>query len=401
MADTSTALSTGLDDDELLDALGIEVAPLKATGHTPREERIIAGFEDILRFYQTQGRIPLHGEGHDIFERLYAVRLDQLRKLPEAQVLLADLDKPGLLSGAAIAKAAVDELDEEALLAELGIGDKPADENDITVLRHVRSTVEKRAAEEIADRTPCADFDKFQPLFVQVERELKAGIRKTLRFGRDASIACGNYFILGGQLAYVAEVGEMFKTQSGHDDARLRVIYNNGTESNLLLRSLQKALYKDETGRRLTDSDMGPLFGAATEPDDIASGTIYVLRSLSDHPFVTEHHELIHKIGVTGGKVETRIAGAEKDATYLLAAVEVVATYKLHNLNRTRLENIFHRLFGAAQLDLTIADRFGNPVKPKEWFLVPLHVIDEAVGLIRDGSITEVTYDPKTARLIG
>jgi hypothetical protein len=180
----------------------------------------------------------------------------------------------------------------------------------------------------------------------------------------------------------------------------LRVIYNNGTESNLLLRSLQKALYKDETGRRLTDSDMGPLFGAATEPDDIASGTIYVLRSLSDHPFVTEHLELIHKIGVTGGKVETRIAGAEKDATYLLADVEVVATYKLHNLNRTRLENIFHRLFGAAQLDLTIADRFGNPVKPKEWFLVPLHVIDEAVQRIRDGSITEVTYDPKTARLI-
>jgi hypothetical protein len=98
--------------------------------------------------------------------------------------------------------------------------------------------------------------------------------------------------------------------------------------------------------------------------------------------------------------VETRIAGAEKDATYLLADVEVVATYKLHNLNRIRLENLFHRLFGAAQLDLTIEDRFGNPVKPREWFLVPLHVIDEAVGRIRDGSITEVVYDPQTACLI-
>ena len=103
---------------------------------------------------------------------------------------------------------------------------------------------------------------------------------------------------------------------------------------------------------------------------------------------------------MTGGKVETRIAAADKDATYLLADVEVVATYKLHNLNRTRLENIFHRLFGAVQLDLTIEDRFGHPVKPREWFLVPLHVIDEAVERVRDGSITNFAYDPQTARLV-
>ncbi len=390
-----------IDEDELLADLGLEVVPLKTSSRTPREERIIAGFEDILRFHHDYGRAPLHGEDRDIFERLYAVRLDQLRKLPEAQTLLAVLDAPGLLAGAVAAQADVNDLDEDALLAELGMGDKPADQDDITVLRHVRSSVEKRAAEEIADRTPCADFDKFQPLFEQEERELKAGVRITLRFGGDASIVSGNYFIVGGQIAYVAEIGEMLKTQSGHDDARLRVIYSNGTESNLLLRSLQKALFKDETSRRLTDPDMGPLFGDAPEPDDIASGTIYVLRSLSSHPFIVEHRELIHKIGVTGGDVETRIAGAEKDATYLLADVEVVATYKLHNLNRVRLENIFHRLFGAAQLDLTIEDRFGNPVKPREWFLVPLHIIDEAVQRIRDGSITEVVYDPKTARLVG
>ena len=390
-----------LDDDELLDALGVEVAPLKASSRTPREERIIAGFEEILRFHQAHGRAPLHGEGREIFERLYAVRLDQLRKLPEAQALLAGMDRPGLLSGAVAAQSDVDDLDEDALLAQLGIGDEPANQSDITVLRHVRSSVEKRAAEEIADRTPCADFDKFQPLFEQAERELKAGVRKTLRFGRDTSIETGNYFIVGGQLAYVAEIGEAIKAPNGESDARLRVIYANGTESNLLRRSLQRALYKDESGRRLTHPDLGPLFGDTPEPDDIETGTIYVLRSLSNHPFVAEHRDLIHKIGVTGGKVESRIAGAEKDATYLLADVEVVATYKLHNLNRTRLENIFHRLFGAAQLDLTIEDRFGHPVKPREWFLVPLHVIDKAVELIRDGSITDVVYDPMTARLVG
>ncbi|MEO9062252.1 MAG: GIY-YIG nuclease family protein [Nitrosospira sp.] len=389
-----------IDEEELLADLGIEVAPLKFASRTPREERIIAGFEDILRFHQAHGRAPLHGEGRDIFERLYAVRLDQLRKLPEAQTLLAPLDSPGLLSGAAAVSADVDDLDEDALLAELGIGDEPADQNDITVLRHVRSRAEIRAAEEIADRTPRVDFSKFQPVFEQVERELKAGVRKTLRFGRDTSIASGNHFIVGGQLAYVAEIGESIKAPNGASDARLRVIYANGTESNLLRRSLQRALYKDDTGRRLTDPDMGPLFGDAPEPDDIETGTIYVLRSLSSHPFVAQRRELIHKIGVTGGKVETRIAGAEKDATYLLASVEVIATYKLHNLNRTRLENIFHRLFGAAQLDLTIEDRFGHPVKPREWFLVPLHVIDEAVQRIRDGSITDVVYVPEIAQLV-
>jgi hypothetical protein len=390
--------------DELLAQLGIEVAPLKTASRTPREERIIAGFEDILRFHQTQGRAPLHGEGRDIFERLYAVRLEQLRKLPEAPTLLAGLDGPGLLTGAAAGMAYVQNLDEDALLAELGIGLEAgadaADQNDITLLRHVRSTAEKRAAEEIADRTPCADFDQFQPLFEQAERELKAGVRQSRQFGRDSNFKVGNFFVLGGLLAFVAEQGDIFRTNNNEPDARLRVVYSNGTESNLLMRSLQRALYKDEKARMLTGTDMGPLFGDAPEQDDIETGTIYVLRSLSAHSFVAEHRELIHKIGVTGGKVEARIAGANKDATYLLADVEVVATYKLHNLSRTRLENVFHRLFGAAQLDLTIEDRFGNPVKPREWFLVPLHVIDEAVERIRDGSITDVVYDPQTARLV-
>lgn len=389
-----------MDDDALLDALGVEFAPLKASSRTAREERIVAGFEDILRFHQTHGRPPQHGEGGDIFERLYAVRLDQLRKLPEAQHLLAPLDTAGLLTGGAASTADVDALDEDALLAELGVGSSPTDLDDITVLRHVRTSADKRAAEAVADRKRCEDFDRFQPLFEQVARELTAGARKALRFGRDTSIAGGNFFVVGGVLAYVAEVGDAIKAPNGESDARLRVVYANGTESNLLRRSLQRALYKDDTGRRISDLDLGPLFGAEAEPDDIASGTIYVLRSLSSHPFVAAHRELIHKIGVTGGAVESRIAAASKDATYLLADVEVVATYQLHNLNRTRLENIFHRLFGAAQLDLVIEDRFGNPVRPKEWFLVPLHVINQAVERIRDGSVTGVTYDPASARLV-
>ena len=388
-----------LDDDELLEALGVELAPIKTGGRTPREERIIAGFEDILRFHAAQQRAPQHGEGRDIFERLYAVRLDQLRKLPEARALLAGLDKPGLLSAVPAAPVDVDEMGEDALLAELGVSSGAFDHADITVLRHVRSHAERQAAEEIADRTPCADFDKFQPLFERAQRDLKDGLRKAIPFKGEASVEQGNFFIVGGQFAYVAQKAEEFETSSRQPDARLRLIYGNGTESNLLMRSLQRALTKGGNGRRLSEPDAGPLFGDSAEPDDIASGTIYVLRSLSRHPFVAEHRRLIHKIGVTGGKVRTRIADAGNDATYLLAPVEIVAEYKLHNLSRTRLENIFHRLFGAAQLDLTIEDRFGKPVKPREWFVVPLPVIDEAVARIRDGTITQVVYDPATASL--
>lgn len=389
-----------LDDDELLAALGVELAPLKTASHTPREERIIAGFEDILRFHREHGRAPQHGEERDIFERLYAVRLDRLRQLPEALALLAELDTVGLLSGTADNMVDVDALDEDALLAELGVSHKSADQADVTVLRHVRSSAEKKAAEEIAERIPCTDFERYQPLFAQVEEEMRTSLRKTLRFGRDASIAPGDYFIIGGLLAYVADMGEPIKAPNGENDARLRVVYANGTESNLLRRSLQRALYKDETGRRITEPGPGPLFGDASEPDDLESGTIYVLRSQSQHPFIAAHRELVHKIGVTGGKVETRIADAAKDATYLLAGVEVVASYRLHNLNRTRMEKLIHQIFAAAQLDLTIEDRFGNPVKPREWFLVPLHVIDEVVQRIQDGSITNVIYDPAQACLV-
>lgn len=391
-----------MDDDELLDALGVEVVPLKAAGLTPREERIIAGFEDILRFHQTHGHAPLHGEGRDIFERLYAVRLDQIRKLPEAHALLADLDSPGLLVGRSGAQLDVDALDEDALLAELGV-DAPAGQGDITVLRHVRPYVEIKAAEDIANRTPCQDFDRFKSVFEEAAAGLKTGLWLTKPFVKNASIEVGDFFIIGGQVAYVAEMHEGAKTKDGRDNPRLRVVFDNQTESNLLLRSLSRSLYPDgntPVGRRLIKMDDGPLFGSVAEPDDIASGTIYVLRSQSSHPFVAEHRELIHKIGVTGGEVEKRIAGASKDATYLLADVDVVATYKLHNLSRAKLEGIFHRLFGAAQLDLTIKDRFGHPVKPREWFLVPLQVIDQAVQCIRDGSVTNLVYDPTTVRLV-
>jgi hypothetical protein len=392
-----------LDLDELRSELDDFAQPEKKGGRSAREERIIAGFEEVQRFVEKTGRAPLHSEDGDIFERLYAVRLDRLRILDDCRGILSPLDHQGLLSGTTITSPAPSEIiDEDELLAEL---EGAAGSSDITNLRHVRTSAEKREAEEIASRERCLDFETFKPLFAQVQIDLENGVRTTRPFVKDsgflkADIQSGQFFILGGQTAYVAEVGETIKAPNGEADARLRVIYSNGTESDLLLRSLQRALYKDEAGRRVTEPSAGPLFGDNAADDDLESGTIYVLRSKSDHPDITAHRDLIHKIGVTGGTVEARIANATKDATYLLAGVEIVATYKLFNINRNRLEKLLHRVFANARLDLTIEDRFGNPVQPREWFLVPLHIVDQVVEKIRDQSLTNFIYDPQSASLV-
>lgn len=389
------------EDDELLAELGVEIETPKASKHTPREERIIAGFEEIQRFVEEHRHSPRHGENRDIFERLYAVRLDRLRELEDCRALLEPLDHQGLLSGEAGATGDPVDLDDAALLEQLGVN---TGSTGITELKHVRSSAEKRAAEEIANREKCEDFDRFKPLFEKVQKALDAGVRTTRKFGRDAGfqkaeIKPGQFFVLGGQVAYVARVGEPIKAPNGDTDARLRVIFSNGTESNLLLRSLQRALYKDEASRWVSEASAGPLFGDEANEEDQESGTIYVLRSKSDHPEIERNRKVLHKIGVTGGKVEQRIANARLDPTFLMADVEIISTYKLYNINRSKLENLIHRVFGPARLEIEIKDRFGNPVVPREWFLVPLPVIDEAVDRITDGTISKYVYDPQTASL--
>ena len=387
------------EDDELLAELGVEVEAKSTSSRTPREERIIAGFEEIERFVETHGRLPQHGEEKDIFERIYAVRLDKIRSTSECKELLAGLDKSGLLSNSAnFTEKPLDEFDDDALLAELGVSHQA--DSDITKLTHVKSRAEKKAVEEMGRRSLCNDFEHFKPLFEQIQAELKAGMRKTLRFKEDASINKDEYFIVGGQIAYIAEVGELTQDTYSKWDARLRIIFDNGTESNILLRSLQKALYKDESGRRITDPNAGPLFDDIIEDEDIESGTIYILRSKSEHPDIKPYANLLHKIGVTGSNVATRISNAKLDPTFLMADVEIIATYELYNINRVKLENLLHRFFDAARLNILISDRFGNPINPREWFLVPLFIVDEVVEKVINGTLSHYEYDVNAVKLL-
>jgi hypothetical protein len=391
------------EDNELLAALGFEIEAKKAYSHTAREERIIAGFEEIQRFVEDKGRLPEHGEDKDIFERLYAVRLDQIRKQEECRSLLKNLDHQNLLNGDyKPAMDISDDMDDNELLAQLGIDEK--EDDSITKLKHVQSRAEKKAADEIANRFRCQDFDQFKPLFEEVKRDIDIGNRSTIRFRKDAgftktTLKKGQFIIVGGQISYLAEIGETFKAPNGEDDARLRVIYANGTESNILLRSLIRAMYKDETSRFITEPNSGPLFSGENSEDDLDSGTIYVLRSFSDHPLVKENRNVVHKIGVTGGDVEKRLANAKYDPTFLMADVETIATYRLANISRMKLEKVIHKFFGTAKLDIEMKDRFGRPVKAQEWFLVPLFIINEMVEKIKNGSISDYYYDPGAVQI--
>ncbi|CDO38861.1 GIY-YIG nuclease family protein [Novosphingobium sp. KN65.2] len=391
-----------LDLDDLRDELADFAQPEKKIGRSPRDERVIAGFEEIQRFTDEHGRAPQHGEDRDIFERLYAVRLDRLRASADCRSLLAPLDRQGLLTGAEdAAPAPTEELDTDALMAELA---GAAGDVGITDLRHVRSAAEKRAAEEIANREKCEDYEEFKPIIENAKAELKQGIRSTRVIDNSENslteIRPGAFFIVGGQFAYVASESEAFTTEYQRTDRRVRVIYDNATEATVLARSFQKSLYRDTTARRVSDPSAGPLFAGENDEGDLASGTIYVLRSKSDHPLVAANRDVLHKIGVTGGDVGRRVANAKLDPTFLMADVEIVATYTLYNINRVKLENLIHRIFAPAQLDIEIKDRFGNPVVPREWFLVPRFVVDDAVERIKDGTITGYTYDPSAARLV-
>ncbi|MCO4839360.1 MAG: GIY-YIG nuclease family protein [Rhodobacteraceae bacterium] len=383
-----------------LDALADDLAEFevkdKPIARSPIEERVIAGFEDIQRFVETSGHTPNSGADNSIFERLYAVRLEKLVANATYRELLEPLDHQGLLNAVENTDDE-DEMDMDALASDLE--DLDGVTSDITEIRHVRPVAERKAAEDVASREPCKDFDKFKPMLEQVQAELTSGVRATRPFEKKAEIEVGRLFVLKGQKAYVAEKGEVYVNDNGMTEARLRVIFDNGTESNLLMRSLQRALNEDKASRRITDPSAGPLFSDATIDGDEASGIIYVLRSKSDLPVVARNRDLLHKIGVTGGSVEKRISNAKLDPTFLMADVEIVTTYELFNINRVKLENLLHRIFESARLDIEILDRFGHPVTPREWFLVPLFAIDEAVERIRDGSIKGLSYDPKLARL--
>ncbi|MFW1942754.1 GIY-YIG nuclease family protein [Acinetobacter guillouiae] len=281
---------------------------------------------------------------------------------------------------------------------DLGLLDDGKD-GDIFKIKHV--PVQRAAADEVAKRKRCKDFDQFEHLFKNVHRELREGKRKLLPFNdKGYQLVEGNYYILNGLIAYLADINFISeaKTVDGkrfRKDGRTRTIFENCTESTMLYRSLAKALYKDgrivsETNKQ-ENSNFYTNFGGITD-DDTSTGYIYILKSKSTDPRIQSYDHL-YKIGFATTTVDKRIANAKKEPTYLMADVEVIAEYQAFNINPQKFEYYLHAFFGESCLDLLVADKDGKNHQPKEWFIAPIQVIQQAVELLVNGQIINYQYN--------
>lgn len=260
----------------------------------------------------------------------------------------------------------------------------------------MRKVIAKKKADYVAQHKLCENFDDYKPLFAKVHRELKQGLRSLVKITKTATLAEGRFYFVSGQMLLLDKIGELKKSSNFLPDARTRCVYENGTESDILLQTLRKnvvgdgyavtELQEDGNGKFFSNSDV--------TADDKVTGFIYVLSSLSQDPAIKEVKHL-YKIGFSTNSVEQRIANAEKEPTYLMAPVKIQASYKVVNVNSQKFEDLIHQVLKPAQFQVSIFDDKGVEHQPQEWFVVPLPVVDVIIQKIMDGSIVGYTYNPE------
>lgn len=376
------------DHDGLLDVKPVQTAA------SSEENRLHLDFDEINRFVDQFGSAP--GDNSDrklsVKERMLAMRLKSYRDNPKVVAQLVEHDRHHLFEGLATPKTP------ESLDDILSLSDSllETSHEDIFTLKHARSKAAR--PDKVSERKPAKDFDQFKPLFDACVRDLVTGKRRSIKFANEQEINAGDFFILNGIMVYVAEVNDPH-FRNGKRNARLRLIFENGTEGENLLRSLATELYKDPSGRRISSSDAGPLFGEEQKTERTAApatrltGCIYIVKSLSKDRAVQELGDNLFKIGFTTGAFEERIRSAKDDPTFLFAPVLPIRVYDAYDLNTGKFEYLLHRFFAEARLNIEIPDRFGKPFKPKEWFLLRLPIIEQAIPMMLDGTIVRHRYD--------
>jgi hypothetical protein len=376
------------------DPLGLLNVKPSLVGGTP-DTRTESDFEEINSFVDHHGyepgKNPKPGK-MSLNESKLQIRLKTLRSNSEQAQQLQKFDRYSLLI--VETPPAAKSLD-DILASGSPLLTGPADH--IFNLRP--ELVRPAEPDKVSERRPCKDFAEFEPIFAQAAKDLESGARSTVKFAQEQTIKAGEMFILGGLMAYVAELNDP-QIRNGKPDARLRVIFENGLEGENLLRSLASQLYSDENGRRFTTNDAGPLFESEPLGPMVSTGYIYIAKSLSAEPQVVELADSLFKIGFTTGDPADRIRTAKDDPTFLLAPAHLIRTYQTSNINPNRFENLIHRFFGPARLDIEINDRFGKKVKPREWFLVPLDIVERSIKMFLDGSIVDYHYDLKTSSIV-
>lgn len=244
-----------------------------------------------------------------------------------------------------------------------------------------------------AQRKVCEDFGMYAQLFNKVHRELKQGRRSLMKISKTESLESGRYYFVDGQMLLLETVGEMSRAANQMMDARTRCIYENGTESDILLQTLRKNVMT--SGFAVTElSDSENVFFSTKDitNEDKVSGYLYVLKSLSDNPVIASQKNL-YKIGFTINTVEERIANAANEPTYLMAPVQIVETFKIVNMNSQKFEALVHQVFDAVNYHVQITDDKGEMHTPTEWYVVPLEIIEIVVEKILDGTILNYTYN--------
>lgn len=345
------------------------------------DERLLATFEEINAFYERTQREPHSGKG--VQEHQLSARLKGLRSDIEKVEMLLPYDRFNLLAAQRSIET-IKDIWEDDVFGILGTGSES-----IFDLKHVPK--ETTMPEYVGSRKACTDFENFETLFTGCHQDLRDAKRKLYPFKNEQQIDKGYFFVLKGILLYVAEISEKEKI-SGKTNARLRCIFENGTESDMLLRSLAAELYKN--GRRVTEQNEKLLdnFNAITEEDEEA-GYIYVLKSKSDRPEIASIKNL-YKIGYSKGEVKERIKNATQDPTYLMAPVSIVTAFKCYNMNPQRLEQLLHNFFGVSCLNVDVYDLNGKRTVPREWFIAPISVIEQAIEMIVSGDIINYKYKP-------
>lgn len=270
---------------------------------------------------------------------------------------------------------------------EQGLFDIPQD---------MRRVMAKRKPDYVAQHTLCENFEDYKPLFAKVHQELREGKRSLVRISKTATLAAGRFYYVSGQMLLLEQIGDLSMGSNSMLNGRTRCIYENGTESDILLQTLRKNVVGDGYAVSELQEDAESQFFSNKDiaADDNVTGYIYVLSSLSENPEVKAEKNL-YKIGFTTNSVEQRIANAENEPTYLMAPVKIVATYKVVNLNSQKFEDLVHQLLKHVQFQVTVIDdkRIGH--QPQEWFIVPLPVVDVIIKKIMDGTIVGYTYNPQ------
>ncbi|NGX29186.1 MAG: hypothetical protein K940chlam4_00013 [Candidatus Anoxychlamydiales bacterium] len=366
------------------DKTGILSIKSKNKNHSNANDRLISSFQEINNFIREEGREPKVNT-HDIQEFKLHSRLKTFKEDDSKAKIVKEYDEFSLLNSSKKITSLQDIFndDDSDFFKD--------DPNSIFNLTHVPKT-SPASPDYIARRKTCKDFFKYEHLLKQCQTDLSIGKRKIRSFKQKITnpIQEGLFFILKGVLLYVAKVGPS-EVINGHTNARLRCIFDNGTESDMLMRSLEKELYKN--GRIVTELEDKLLDEFDNiSPEDTEAGCIYVVKSLSDKPAIASIKNL-YKIGFSQTNIKDRLKNAYQDPTFLMAPVKPIISYKCFNMNPQKLELLLHRFFGKACLDIDIFDEKGKRCNPREWFIAPLHAIEQAIHLILNGTITKYHYE--------